>query len=172
MLQTLLEQESFHEQFFPNFDIRLQQNNFFNGEAVKSKSASGTVEFWDDKTNTLRISSVDTFVTDEIIRGSTSRTEGVATEVRSYESYLKMGATSEVLKGHQNDSGFLNANMQRWDSDYYQTFAYSINSRIPFDTWDDVVSSTNHTIGYKKFADYQLESTASINVGLAQCFLF
>ena len=156
------------ERFFPNFDIRLQQNNFFNGETVKSKSASGTVEFWDDKTNTLRISSVDTFVTDEIIRGSTSRTEGVATEVRSYESYLKMGATSEVLKGHQNDSGFLNANMQRvQDSDYYQTFAYSINSRIPFDTWDDVVSSTNHTIGYKKFADYQLESTASINVGLA-----
>ena len=156
------------ERFFPNFDITLQQNNFFNGETVKSKSASGTVEFWDDKTNTLRISSVDTFVTDELIRGSTSRTEGVATEVRSYESYLKMGATSEVLKGHQNDSGFLNANMQRvQDSDYYQTFAYSINSRIPFDTWDDVVSSTNHTIGYKKFADYQLESTASINVGLA-----
>ena len=87
------------ERFFPNFDIRLQQNNFFNGETVKSKSASGTVEFWDDKTNTLRISSVDTFVTDEIIRGSTSRTEGVATEIRSYESYLKMGATSEVLKG-------------------------------------------------------------------------
>ena len=50
--------------------------------------------------------------------------------------------------------------MQRvQDSDYYQTFAYSINSRIPFETWDDVVSSTNHTIGYKKFADYQLEST-------------
>ena len=116
----------------------------------------------------MRISSVDTFVTDELIRGSTSRTEGVATEIRSYESYLKMGATSEVLKGHQNDSGFLNANMQRvQDSDYYQTFAYSINSRIPFDTWDDVVSSTNHTSGYKKFADYQLESTASISVGLA-----
>ena len=156
------------QRFFPNFDIRLKQNNFFDGETVSSKSASGTVEFWDAKSNTLRISSVDNFETNEVIRGSTSRTEGVATEIRSYESYLKMGAISEVLRGHQNDSGFLNANMQRvQDSDYYQTFAYSINSRIPFDTWNDVVSSTNHTIGYKKFADYQLESTASINVGLA-----
>ena len=33
--------------------------------------------------------------------------------------------------------------------------------------WDNPVSSLNHTLGFKKFSDYQLESTASTKVGLS-----
>jgi hypothetical protein len=35
------------------------------------------------------------------------------------------------------------------------------------ETWNDPVSSLNHTLGFKKFSDYQLESTASARVGLS-----
>ena len=156
------------ERHFPTFTSILKQNEFFDGEVVKSDSAEGIVNFWDKKNSQLRIESDQVFVEGEVIRGSASRTEGLALSVRSYESYLKMGAISKTLRGHQDDSGFLNTNMQRiQDSDYYQTFAYSLSSRVPFETWNDVVSSTNHTLGYKKFADYQLETVASVSVGLS-----
>ena len=156
------------ERYFPTFSSILKQNEFFNGEIVKSDSAEGIVNFWDKKTNTLRIESNQVFVENEVIRGSASRTEGLAISIRSYESYLKMGAISKTLRGHQDDSGFLNTNLQRLqDSDYYQTFAYSLSSRVPLETWNDVVSSTNHTLGYKKFADYQLESVSSVSVGIS-----
>ena len=44
-----------------------------------------------------------------------------------------------------------------------------MKSRIPFDTWNDVVSSTNHTLGYQKFGDLQIETKneQSLNVGLS-----
>jgi len=156
------------ERYFPSFTSVLKQNEFFNGEIVKSDSAEGIVNSWDKKTNSLRIESKQVFVENEVIRGSASRTEGIALSVRSYESYLKMGVISKTLRGHQDDSGFLNTNMQRiQDSDYYQTFAYSLSSRVPLETWNDVVSSTNHTLGYKKFADYQLESVTSVSVGIS-----
>ena len=50
--------------------------------------------------------------------------------------------------------------MQRLqDNLYYQNFSYSLKSVVPFDTWKDTVSSLNHTLGYKKFADLQIESS-------------
>jgi len=35
-----------------------------------------------------------------------------------------------------------------------------LRSRIDFDTWNDTVSVTNHTAGFRKFSDYQLETPA------------
>ena len=35
------------------------------------------------------------------------------------------------------------------------------------ETWDDPVSTLNHTLGFKKFSNYQLESTSSARVGLS-----
>ena len=49
--------------------------------------------------------------------------------------------------------------MQRLqDSLYYQNFSYAIRSRVAEETWNDAVSTLNHTLGFKKFSDYQLES--------------
>ena len=53
----------------------------------------------------------------------------------------------------------LNNDLQRIpDNDYYQNFSYSLKSTIPLQTWNDPVSSMSHVAGYKKFANYQLES--------------
>ena len=94
----------------------------------------------------------------------------IASSITTFESYLNYAASSKVVRGWQNDSGELNYNLQRvQDNFYYQRFSYSLKSEVPYDTWNDVVSATNHTLGYKKFSDYQLESTnaQSMKVGLS-----
>ena len=145
---------------FPVFNIQLETKDYTEGETVKSDSATGIVDSWDPKSSIIRISSDEYFVADEVIEGTTSEVKGVATSVTRYDSYAELSALSEVIKGSQTNSGFLSADSQRiQDSYYYQNFSYSLKSKVPYDTWNDAVSSLNHTAGFKKFADYQLEST-------------
>ena len=152
------------EKHFPIFDINLKDNNFIDGERVSSNTAAGIVESWDNKTGSLRVSSSRDFAKGELIVGASSKTQGIASSVTTYESILDTDASSRVIKGSQTDSGFLNANLQRvQDSFYYQNFSYSLRSRIDFDTWNDTVSVTNHTAGFRKFSDYQLETPAEFD---------
>ena len=58
-----------------------------------------------------------------------------------------------------NVTGFLNNELQRvHDNDYYQAFSYSIKSKVQIKEWNDIVGSLNHTSGFKKFSDLQVES--------------
>jgi len=159
------------ERAFPIFDIKFKKSNdYIHGEVVTGSisSATGTVDTWNPNSGILRISGADNdFIVNDLIKGETTRTEGIASSIRSFDAYIKLGASSKVQKGWETDSGFFNANMQRvQDSLYYQNLSYSLSSRIDFETWDDPVSTLNHTLGFKKFADYQLESTASAKVGV------
>ena len=155
------------QQYFPLFDIHLKTNEYLTAETVKSNSATGIVESWNPKSGLLKISSGESFAVNETIRGQSSGTQGVASSITSYTSSFNYGPTSKVLHGWQVDSGWLNYNLQRiQDSDYYQRFAYSLRSKVTYDTWDDVVSTLNHSLGFKKFSDYQLESKAQSVVGL------
>ncbi|MAG49890.1 hypothetical protein CMO86_09670, partial [Candidatus Woesearchaeota archaeon] len=150
------------EKHFPIFDVELQDNQFLQDEIVFSSNTSGIVESWDRKTGTLRVSTNKDFAVGETITGQASNTQGIASSVTTYNSILDTDASSRVIKGSQTDSGFLNNNIQRvQDSFYYQNFAYSLRSRVDFDTWNDAVSVTNHTAGFRKFSDYQLESPST-----------
>ena len=152
------------EKHFPLFDVSLRDNEFLQDEIVSSPNTSGIVESWDRKTGTLRVSTDKDFAVGEIITGQASNTQGIASSVTTYNSILDTDATSRVIKGSQTDSGFLNASLQRvQDSFYYQNFSYSLRSRVDFDTWNDAVSVTNHTAGFRKFSDYQLETPASFS---------
>ena len=152
------------EKHFPIFNVSLKDNEFIDGELVESDTTSGTVESWDKKTGTLRVSTNKNFLVNEVIKGVSSKTQGIASSITTYESILDTDATSKVIKGSQTNSGFLNANLQRvQDSFYYQNFSYSLRSRVDYDTWNDVVSATNHTAGFRKFSDYQLETPASFS---------
>ena len=158
------------QKHFPIFESFLELNDYIVGETVTSGSKTGKVEDWNPLTSIVRISSDDDFVVGEKITGKSSKVVGVASSVTSFESYLNYAATSKVVRGRQDDSGELNYSLQRvQDNFYYQRFSYSLKSEIPYDTWNDVVSATNHTLGYKKFSDYQLESTNSnlMRVGLS-----
>jgi hypothetical protein len=150
------------EKYFPVFDIKLKTKDYFPGETVTSSSATGTVESWDKNIGILKISSGDNFVVNETITGKTSNTQGVASSITAYDSTFTLAEFSEVIHGWETDSGVLNKSLQRIeDSLYYQKFSYSLKSKVDFDTWDDVVSATNHTSGFQKFCDYQLESTSN-----------
>ena len=148
------------QKHFPIFNANIVLNDYLIGETIVSDSATGKLEDWDASNGILRISSDENFVIGEKLIGRSSSVEGIASSIKSYDSYVDFGAYSKVIRGWQNDSGELNYNLQRvQDNYYYQKFSYSLKSDVPYDTWNDVVSSTNHTLGYRKFGDYQLESS-------------
>jgi len=155
---------------FPIFETRLSTREYFKGEIVNSDSATGIVDNWNSRSNTLIISSSDNFIVGEKIVGGSSDAHGIASSITSYENYYNLDVSSKVIKGWSNDSGYLNFELQRLqDNLYYQNFSYSLKSSVPFETWNEPVSSLNHTLGFKKFSDYQLETSNSnsMSVGLS-----
>ena len=152
---------------FPTFEPTLITKNFITDETITSDSATGTVQSWDSKINTLIVSSNDNFVVGEVIKGASSKVQGIASSITSFDSYINLGSTSKVVQGWQEDFGRLNFELQKLqDNFYYQNFSYSLRSRVAYDDWNDDVSSLNHTLGYKKFSDYQLESTSNNNMSV------
>ena len=148
------------EKFFPIFNPVLKSNNYYINETVVSENSVGTVVGWNSKTGQLRISSKDNFSKNNIVEGLSSKAKGVALDIESPSSFFEVNSNSYVRGGWEIEAGFLNNNLQRvQDSDYYQNFSYSINSEIPIDQWNDVVGTLNHTSGFKKFSDCQVEST-------------
>ena len=148
------------EKHFPSFNVELKSKEYFVGETVTSNSASGSVESWNSVNGILNVTSNDDFVVGELIIGSSSGSQGTASSVFSYDSSIELDYFSIIKNGWQNDSGVLNNNIQRLqDNDYYQNFSYSLKSRVPSDTWQDVVDSLNHTLGFRNFSDFQAESS-------------
>jgi len=150
------------EKFFPIFKVVLKKNEYKKGEIVESGNSTGIVENWDSITNYLKISTKDDFNVGSHIKGLSSKTQGIASSITEFDCYAKIDSTSKFENGWQTDAGFLNDNLQKiQDSLYYQNFSYSLKSRVDYDTWNNAVSTLNHTVGFKKFADYQLESKVS-----------
>ena len=141
------------------------------GETVQSKSASGYVDGWNPITSQLKIVSAETFVEGETIEGLTSKTQGIPSLIDGVDAFFELDSSSLVSNGWYSNTGFLNTNSERiQDSDYYQNFSYSIKSEISYDDWKDVVSTLNHTSGFKKFSEYQLETKNpknSMSVGVS-----
>ena len=164
------------QKHFPIFNISVKPADYFQGEEVTSTDQfgvpiSGTVDRWDSKVGLLKISTIEKFEKDKVILGSASHVHGRANSIETYPADLSYGAFSKRFHGWETDSGFLNANLQKIeDSLYYQNFSYSIKSRIDYDTWKDPVSTLNHTLGFRKFSDLQIESEVAegeLTVGLS-----
>ena len=148
------------EKYFPIFNVKLEKNNFLIGEEVISDSIRGRVEGWDAKLNLVKVVSKNNFKIGRIIKALSSRTQGIISNINSFDAFFNLESSSRFENGWQSNAGILNDNIQRiQDSLYYQNFSYSLKSRVDFDTWNDTVSTLNHTSGFKKFSDYQLEST-------------
>jgi len=154
------------ERDFPIFDVTLKNNDFFKNEFLVSSSATGTVESWDPITGVLKVISNDKFVTDQQVTGASSAASGITSSIRTFDSSMKLDVSSKISSGWESNSGFLDDNQQRiQDSLYYQNFSYSLKSRIAYDTWQDVVSTLNHTLGFKKYSDYEVISDSSLPEG-------
>jgi len=147
---------------FPIFNPVLKQNNFYEGEIVYSSDASGSVQSWDSINQYLKVSTTQDFKENELLRGKTSGSTASIKKIISLDSNYNVDSYSIVKKGWNTETGFLNNNFQRvHDSDYYQYFSYDIKSQKDLNTWDNAVSSLNHTAGFKKFGNLIIESNSN-----------
>jgi hypothetical protein len=146
------------QKYFPKFKISLKKNVFSVGETVISGNNSGIVEFWDAKNELLKVNTIDNFNTNEIITGKTSGYTGVISDIFKYESFYNISSSSVVIRSWQDSVGFLNEDLQRiHNNEYYQYFSYSLKSIVQYNDWESSVSSLNHTSGFKKFSDLDIE---------------
>jgi hypothetical protein len=75
-----------------------------------------------------------------------------------FNSIYFTDSTSIVDKSWQNRYGFLNDDLQRiHDNNYYQYFSYSLKSNVQYNEWNNTVGSLNHTSGFKKFSNLDIE---------------
>jgi hypothetical protein len=149
------------EKYFPQFEVELKTNNYNVGESVRyldSSETLGVVEGWDEKTSYVRILSKEVIEKNRVLQGENSKTQGIISSTVKPNATINFDAYSKFENGWERETGFLNNNFQRvQDSFYYQNFSYSLKSRVPYDKWEDVIGSLNHTLGFKKFSDYQCE---------------
>jgi len=151
--------------YFPTFDPEISTKDFVAGEIVANPSGIGIVERYDSVSGFLFITSDDDFEVGSIIRSETTGTQARINSFIDFNSTIKLGVGATFNAGWQNNSGFLNDNLQVLpNNEYYQNFSYSLKSRVDFNTWDDPVSSLNHTAGFRKFADLLIDNSA---VGIA-----
>ena len=166
------------DKWFPQFDIELQPNSFRKGDDIESVNSEGTqivgqVFNWDNSSKYLTVESSREFEIGNLVeqvrfRGervdgkvyaSPTGAKGLIKEIVKFESKYNLDYFSTVENGWQNVTGFLNNELQRvHDNDYYQAFSYSIKSPVQIKEWSDIVGSLNHTAGFKKFSDLQVES--------------
>ena len=144
---------------FPIYDPQLKTNDYFIGEPVTSGGQYGFVESWNNKLETLKITTGKDFKVGDIVRGNSSDTQAVIKSKIDFNAEIKTGAGATVNDGWQTNTGFLNNSLQKTsNNEYYQNFSYSIKSRVPLQTWDDPVSAMNHTSGFAKYSDLVVES--------------
>ena len=157
------------EKYFPIFNSVLKIDIFYENEKVTSSfGGSGTVQSWDDKNGYLKIISTDDFFFGETIKGESSKSQGIITNIESYDCTYDVKASSIVRSGWKNETGFLSNNLQRMhDGDYYQYFSYALKSEISYNTWENSISNLNHTAGFKKFSDLIVESKPETFSGIS-----
>ena len=147
------------EKYFPQFTYKLESNSFQKGNTIISGDSEGTIFDWDENNQTITVESADDFVVGDLVEESVTGSVARITKIYSTDSEYQLDYFSIFDNGWRYDSGFLNDLDQKiQDNDYYQNFSYSIRSKIPFEDWNDVVSSLLHTAGLKKFGDLQVES--------------
>jgi hypothetical protein len=155
------------EKYFPKFSSKLSKNVFYQGEDVETIDGKSSGKMYDFNEIIERgiVETTNDFEENKLLIGKSSGSQAIIKKVSPFNSNTatyKLDSFSRVVGGWSYDAGFLNDSKQRIsDNFYYQNFSYSLKSTIDYDTWNDAVSNLNHTAGFKKFSDYQLESVAS-----------
>jgi len=150
------------EKHFPIFTATIKQNDFIEGEEITGLTSKvvGRVSRWDKINELLKVTTIDSYLLGERVVGSKSGSVAEITEIATNELVYNVDATSVVVSGWKDETGFLNNSFQKiQDGDYYQNFSYSIKSRIPLQNWDTTVNSLNHLSGFKKFSDLVIETS-------------
>ena len=144
------------------FNIDVDTNQFSVGEIVSTGDKNGTVVAWNENNKYLKVLSNDTFNIGESINGISSKSIALIEQVTRFSSVFNIDSNSEFRSGFRKETGKLNTELQKLqDNDYYQTFSYSLQSPVSYETWKDPVNSLGHVVGFRNFADVTIVSTAS-----------
>ena len=144
------------------FNISVATNQFSVGEIVSTGDKQGTVVGWIENNKYLKVLSSDTFNVGESISGASSKSIAIIEQATSFSSTFNIDSDSEFRSGFRKETGKLSTELQKLsDNDYYQTFSYSLQSPVQYDTWKDPVNSLGHVVGFKNFADMSIVSFAS-----------
>ena len=147
------------QKYFPVFDYKLESNTFQTGNIVKSGDSEGTIFDWDGTNQIISIESSDDFLVGDTIVEDVTGSKAVVNKRYAFSGEYDLNYFSLFDNGWREDNGILNKLDQKIsDNDYYQNFSYSIKSKVPFESWNDIVSSLLHSAGFKKFSDLQVES--------------
>ena len=148
------------ERDFPQFASTLKTNIFQKGEDVTNDDGDTAEVFeWDVDSKYLVIESANDFEVGETVTSQQTGSKGIIKEKVSFETDYKLDYFSIVDNGWEYEKGFLNKESQKiHDNEYYQSFSYSIKSKVEFDDWKDVVSTINHAAGFRKYGNLQVES--------------
>ena len=157
------------ESNFPIFDVTTKPASFNLGETVVSNDANGIVQSQVLKSGYVTVLGDRRFLRNTIITGEVSRTTATIFNNTVFTSSYNVSSSSIVKEGWKDNLGFLNDNQQRIiDSNYYQFFSYALQSEVQYDTWNEPVSSLNHTAGFKKFSDLIVPSQRDVGFSTTQ----
>ena len=167
------------ERDFPQFSVELQPNTFNANETLTSETSVGSVSGlafeYDEASQWLTVEAASDFEVGKLIESAETGAKGTVSEiVLTFDTNFILDYFSMVNNGWEYETGFLSNVLQvTHENEYYQRFAYAIKSRVFFDKWKDIVNTLNHTAGFQKFSNLQVESNlpvaqkASMVVGIA-----
>ncbi len=157
-----------NKNLIPTFEIKTKKKLFLNNEIIKSENSEGIVEFHDTDRNIIKVSTTDEFFVGDTFRGMSSNSIATIKNIQQFDVNYNVAESSIVSKGWKKETGFLNYNTQRLhDSDYYQYFSYSVQSKVDYEKWNQSVTNLIHTSGFKKFSDLTVDSDSK-NVGMSK----
>ena len=127
---------------------------------------------WTNELNQLRVTDAEGVLrVGDKITGEESNTVGTVEYLNNFLITSDLGVLRDKTLP-SNLYGILNDSQQRIsDNFYYQKFAYSLRSDVPYETWRESVRSIVHPSGFKEFSDYTLFTKPSENpvtVGIAK----
>jgi len=121
---------------------------------------------WDNEINELRLIDVKGELRPGYkLKGLVSRLNGFVNSVNVFNLQTTLGVYRDKLNDIGDRVGFLNDYQQRIsDNNYYQKFAYSIISKVPYNVWKEPVKSIIHPSGFKEFSDLTIQSSSDKNM--------
>ena len=155
-----------NEKDVAKFEVGLKEGEFFKGETITtSKGKTAKVVIGDAKSkNVIRVTNIVGFGTGDTLVGQLSNAGGRIDKLKDYSGNFDVGVYHNKPFGWEKDTGKLSDSNQRiQDSDYYQSFAYSLKSQVGISSWGEPVDSLAHVAGFKKHSDMLI---SSIPVGI------
>lgn len=147
------------------FEVTLEEGNFFKGEKIINKSNSKTSKIvsGQGKTrNVIRVNDVDGFQVGDSVTAELSGAGGTIENIETFTGNFDVDVVFKKRFGWEDSVGQLSNFYQRiQDSDYYQSFAYSLKSTVGISSWSEPVDALAHIAGFKKHSDLLIPSQST-----------